>query len=222
MSGDFVYSPKEKRALFSCPLFGEGEDLAAALALLEAVPVRYAKGEVLLERGAPVLHFGLVLSGRVEGYRDDIDGNQVMLTHVSPGETFGESLCFLRREKSPLYIQAAEDTAVLWLKTDALMAPSPSPLALLLFRRFTGMLAERALAMNGRIQILSRKTLREKLLFFLAGCRREAGEGTFSIPFDREKLAIYLGVNRSALSRELSKLQKEGVLTYYKNTFRLE
>ena len=81
------------------------------------------------------------------------------------------------------------------------------------------MLAERTLKMNDRIQILSKPTLRDKIVTFLSQASRRAGSGTVRIPLDREGLAAFLGCERSALSRELSRMQKDGLITYRKNLF---
>ena len=81
------------------------------------------------------------------------------------------------------------------------------------------MLARRTLRMNDRIQILSRGSIREKLNAFFTECARDAGSPSFDIPFDRAGMAAYLGVDRSALSRELSRMRQEGLITYQKNHF---
>ena len=75
--------------------------------------------------------------------------------------------------------------------------------------------------MNDRVQILSKTTIREKIVTFLSQYSNRFGSKTFSVPFDRETLALYLGVNRSALSRELSAMQRDGILEYYKNSFKI-
>jgi len=83
------------------------------------------------------------------------------------------------------------------------------------------MLAERTLRMNDRVQILSRPLLRDKLTTFFAQCEHRYGSKTFRVPFDRAGMALYLGVNRSALSRELSDMQAEGLIDFYRNSFRI-
>ena len=84
------------------------------------------------------------------------------------------------------------------------------------------MLAERTLKMNDRIQILSRMSIREKLRAFFTECARDAGSGRFTVPFDRAGMAAYLGVDRSALSRELSRMQHDGEIMYHKKEFILK
>ncbi|MBQ2118632.1 MAG: winged helix-turn-helix domain-containing protein, partial [Clostridia bacterium] len=75
--------------------------------------------------------------------------------------------------------------------------------------------------MNSRIQILSKLTLREKLLTFFSDQAKKSGADTFSVPLDRKDMATYLGADRSALSRELSRMKREGLIDYYRNSFRI-
>lgn len=206
------------------PLFADLPDaaLARALSLLSADARTYARGEYLCRSGEPLARFGLVLAGTVQVYTDDLEGNQVMMANVTPGETFGESLCFLQRVASHIYILTAAGAEVLWLDISLFQgADRAEPFVYNLFTRFTAMLATRALEMNERIQILSKLTLRDKLLTFFAGWERRSGKKTFQIPFDRTALAVYLGVNRTALSRELSAMQKEGLIEFYRSSFKI-
>ena len=83
------------------------------------------------------------------------------------------------------------------------------------------MLAERTLSMNNRIQVLSKKSLREKLMTFFTQRVQESGSFAFEISMDRSAMADYLGVDRSALSRELSRLRDEGALKFRKNHFEI-
>ena len=202
------------------PLFAPMTDfeIAEALTLFDARATTYARGEILHPMGRILLAFGLVLSGTVQVYTDDLDGNRMMMASVEPCNTFGESLSYLGTQ-TPVYIQTATGAEVLWLNPACLHANSAPAKALA--ARFTAALATRTLEMNDRIQILSKPTLREKILCFLSQAERKNHARTFALPFDREGLAAYLGANRSALSRELSALKKAGVIDYYKNSFKI-
>lgn len=196
-------------------------ELEQSLELMDALKREYKKGDFLRSAGEPSCRFGLVLYGSVQACCDDIDGNTMIMANVVPGETFGESLCYLGIAESPVYIRAFSDTSVLWLSTSKL-GDCSCPLSVKMLSRLSEMLARRALAMNDRIQILSKPTLRDKLTAFFTQWERNCGSSTFSIPFDRESMAVYLGVNRASLSRELSAMQKEGRIEFYKNSFRLK
>ena len=205
------------------PLFGglSDADFAFALDLMQAEVREYARGEFLRHMGEESSAFGFVLSGAIGIYTDDLDGNRVLMACVTQGETFGESLSYLAVPSSPVYIVAAEDARVLLLRTAPLRHPTLDSRVFSMRDRFAAMLASRTLAMNDRIQVLSKRTLREKLrTFFAQNCRKNHAP-TFSVPFDREGLALYLGCDRAALSRELSRMQREGILEFYRNSFRI-
>lgn len=203
-----------------CTLFRglDREQLKNALGYFGAVEKKYARGEFLNRVSAPLEHFGLVLSGAVQVYMDELDGSHLIMASVRPGETFGESLCFLQWE-APVYICAMTDATVLWMSTHRLQSGSGNPWDAELASRFTAMLAGRALAMNDRIQVLSKLTIREKLMTFFSQQIAHTGRRELKLPFNREDMAIYLGVNRSALSRELAKMQQEGILEYHRDVF---
>lgn len=195
------------------------EQLQSALTFFDAQERAYPRGAVLKGALDPLTAFGLVLRGSVTVSMNDIDGHSMLLAHVAQGQTFGESLCYLH-ENAPIHIEAATDARVLWMRCEGMHA-AEHPLHDEMQRRFTAMLAQRTLKMNDRIQILSRASIRDKLTAFFTECARDAGSNTFTIPFDRAGMAAYLGVDRSALSRELSRMREQGVVDYHKNAFRL-
>ena len=202
-----------------CPLFSDLTDseIEDTLVFYSAQRKKHSKGEFVMKAGQPVNRFGLIISGVVQIMMDDIDGRQMMMASVSPGQTFAESLCYQGVKESPVYALAAENCEILWLSADGLKGLHGSGHCMHC-QRFIRMLATKTLSMNDRIQVLSKPTLREKLLTLLAQhCTREGKN--FNLPFDRNAMATYLGVNRSALSRELSLLKKEGRIDFYKNSF---
>lgn len=218
-----VLSPGQLALLRRVPLFAglSAVERAVALSLLEAGIHRYGRGEYLHRMGEPLNHFGLVLSGNVQVFTDDFEGNRMMMANVLPGETFGESLCYLEKPAAPVNILSPTESDVMWLRLSGIRAPGADPFAFSLFSRFTAMLAARALDMNERIQILSKMSLREKLCTFLSEWEKRSGKKTFTVPFDRATLAAYLAVNRTALSRELSAMQKEGLIEFYRSSFKI-
>ena len=203
----------------------DDEEKRLALAFFDALENTYPRGAFLKQPAEKLTRFGLVLSGTVQVSMDDINGRQMVLNCIGERQTFGEALCYLEKD-APLTMLALTDVRVLWLRCDRLHNPPeagfPLPLYTALQQRFTSMLAERTLRMNDRIQILSRTSIREKLRAFFTECARDTGSGSFYIPFDRTGMAAYLSVDRSALSRELSHMQKEGEISYNKNFFQLK
>ena len=207
------------KAIQRCTLFRDLPDreMECALSFFRAAGREYQKGQALNRPGEVFSRFGLVLSGAIHINSYESDPPVVMAT-VSPGSTFGESLCFLGLP-APVHAFAASKCRVLWLSTDGVKRPPATELEQKLQQRFTAMIAEKALSMNDRIQILTRHTMRDKVLTLLYQYGREGEE--FLLPFDREHMAAYLGADRSALSRELSRMKADGLIDYRKNRFRL-
>lgn len=214
----------DKKAIKSCSLFADlsEQELTSALSLFCAVSAQYRKGEILRSEGERMKFFGLVTRGTVQVFMNDINGDSIIMATVTRGGTFGESLSFLGVREIPVCIQATEDSEVLWLSCEGFGEEMcASPLSRKLYHRFVSMLAQRALDMNDRIQVLSKLTLREKLSTLFSQYAHKSGSRTFSLPLNREQLAAYLGVNRSALSRELCKMRDEGIIEFYKNSFKM-
>ncbi len=212
-----------KQGVFNSKLFmnlSEG-DCNIALSLLSAQRTKYSKNNVLVSAGDSLKRFGLVVSGTVRVSFTDIDGNDVLVANVTEGDTFGEALCWLNVNEIPVTVTALTDTEVMWLSPDILRENNSDRVACILKNNYLSLLASKTLSMNDRIQILSKPTLRQKLITFFSQCANNSGTKTFTLPFDRETMALYLGVNRSALSRELSKMEKEGIIEFYKNSFKI-
>jgi len=199
----------------------KSEEINLAMKLSDAEIRTYAKGEFLHSPYSEIKKFGLVLSGVVQVCIDDIDGNRVIMAEVTSGNTFGESLCFLKVKDSPVFIYSSEASEILWLSVANIFNADADEFCSELRKRFTAMLAARTLAMNNRIQVLSKIKLRDKLITYFNQKSEAANSLTFQIPVNRDDLASYIGTNRSALSRELSLMKKEGLIDYYKNTFRI-
>lgn len=215
----------ELQTIKRCRLFSglTDEELQRALVLFDASVTEYGRGAFIHRADERLAFFGMVLSGSVQVYTDDINGDLMMMANVTAGETFGESLCYLRVERTKVFISTQERAKVLKLRTDALLAHRGDGDELLwrLLGNFTSMLAGRTLSMNERIQVLSKKTLREKLKAFFSQCEKKYGSRSFFLPFDRAGLAIYLGSDRSALSRELSAMRRDGIIDFSGNYFRI-
>ena len=212
-----------RRILNRCPLFSllDDNELRYALELFDADPVFFKKGELIHFAGNTLNRFGAVLSGRIHVCSDDIEGNRVIMASVLPGGTFGESLCFLKIKEAPCFIMAADNSYVLMLSTEKLYPAAPGETDIKIQKCFTSMIASRALQMNSRIQVLSKPTIRKKLIFLFTELYHENKANTFTLPFDRNDMASYIGVNRSALSRELSNMKKDGLIDFYKDTVKI-
>ena len=183
---------------------------------------RYRKGEVILWVGDRTRRLGLVLSGGVTLEYDDAWGNRTVLGHVGDGQVFAETYACLPGEPLMVNAVAAEETRVLFLDVGRLFSGQNGCLhQRVLIRNLLDIPARKILALSRRSFYTSSKTIRGRLLSYLSDQAVLQGSRCFSIPFDRQQLADYLGVDRSALSNELGKMRREGLLTVRKNTFEL-
>ena len=212
--------------LRSCPLFRgvAEEDLAAILGCLGAKVVRFAKRETILSEGEPVRYVGFVLSGSVQVIQVDYFGNRSIVANLEPSELFAESFACAGVKEMPVQVVAnEEDTAVLWI--DHLRVTQPCGKDCGFHRKMIDNLlriaATKNLVFHQKVEILSKRTTREKLMAYLMLQAKKNHTSSFTIPFDRQELADYLGVDRSGLSAEISKLRKEGVIQSRRNHFEL-
>ena len=208
-----------------CPLF-EGiapEDLTAMLGCLGARHISYAKGDILMDEGAPPKDVGILLKGQLQLIRTDYYGNRSIMMNIAPGQLFAESFACARAARLPASVVAVEDCEVLLLDCRRVLTSCCNACAFhsrIIFNLLQ-IVAEKNLALHRKAMITSRRSTREKLMTYLLLQAKEAGRADFTIPFDRQGLADYLEVDRSGLSAEMSKLKKEGVLDYFKSDFRL-
>ncbi len=191
-----------------------------SLNLFNAKSVFYDKGDMIKSSGEVLKYFGVVKSGSVNVCIDDIDGNRTIMSTVESSNSFGEALCIME-DRSPVYIYANEKSEVLWLDAKKLYTEPFDTTKLNLQKKFTLLLAKRTLEKNNRIQILSKLSIREKIIAYLSALSKVQNSKTVTVPINREDMAIYIGANRTALSRELAKMKDEKIIDYYKNTFRL-
>ena len=197
-------------------------ELAQALALLAARERAYPKNAPVFRAGDTAHAMGLVLSGGVRVEHDDAWGNKGVFAHVGPGGVFAESYACLPHQPLLVSAVAAQDSRVLLLDVRALLGRGGGEaLAGRLLGNLLAIAMGKNLALSRRMLHTSPKTIRGRLASYLSEQALLAGGRQFTIPFDRQQLADYLGVDRSALSGELSKMRRDGLLTCRKNAFTL-
>lgn len=208
-------------ALQRFPLFqGIGpDDLARFCSCLCARMALYKKGETVLRAAEDARFVGLVLSGSVRITKEDKRGHVSMLTHVAENEMFGEVLACAGIVESPVTITAAAETKVLLLNSKKLVSSCQRgcPFHKKLLENMLGHIANKTFLLNRKIEILSQRTTRDKLLALLD--LHSKGKKRFSLPYNREEMARYLCVDRSAMSHELCKMRDEGLIKFNKHQF---
>ena len=215
---NFLYL--SKTALFQGSTAEETEKI---LSCLGAEEKHYRKEEIICHMGDTVTSLGVVISGSVLIENDDIWGNRSILDRVGPGQIFAETYACVPGEKLMVNVTAAEDAVILFLDVGRIICTCPNSCAYhnKLIRNLLSISAQKNLNLSRRIFNTSSKTIRGRLLSYLSDQAVQRGEQQFDIPFNRRQLADYLGVDRSAMSNELSKMQREGLIRVERNHFEL-
>ncbi len=196
------------------------EALAPLLDELGAVVRTYGKGETLVQAGESNRRVGIVLSGRIEAYRPAPGGARVPITHMGPGGVFGDVLGGSSLS-SPVSVFAAQTCEVLLIPYERLLLSDGSPARQRVLQNLVRTISDKYFLLSRRVDLLVLKSLRAKICAYLLSEAEQHSSLTFTIPFSRIQLADYLNCDRSALSRELSLMQKERLLDIYRNSFKL-
>ena len=217
--------PDNSEVLAACPLF-EGvsrQDMEAMLQCMQARIIDVPKGGTVFRADEPAEYVGILLSGGVRVFRDDFDGNRAIQATIQPGELFGETFACAGVARLPVSVEADQSSRVLLIRLKRIIETCPSACGFhnRVVLNLLKVLAAKNLLLNRKLEIVSRRTTREKLMAYLSFQARAAGSNHFAIPFDRQGLADYLGVDRSALSAEIGKLRREGVLESDRSAFTL-
>ena len=183
---------------------------------------RYKKGEMVFGMDDVVHEVGIVCSGGVNIENIDLWGNKSILSHVSKGNVFAETYAFCQ-EPMRVDVVAVEDSEILFLNRNVLLDEKHVSLtwSAKLVRNLLQIAMQKNLILSQRIFCTAPKTIRSRLLIYLSAQARRVGSDSFAIPFDRQQLADYLNLDRSALSKELGKMRDEGILEFHKNQFRV-
>lgn len=199
----------------------EQKELEALLDCLKPMRRKYRKGEYVYRAGESIRHMGFILEGSVNIERNDIWGNQSLLGRVEAGEVFGETYACVPGEVLMVDVAAVEACDILFLDMGKLLKTCSSACGFhnRLIQNLVGVMAAKNLKLSRKINDTASKSIRGRLLSYLSHQVVKQGAYQFEIPFNRQQLADYLGVDRSAMSNELSKMQREGLIEYRKNWF---
>ena len=212
--------------LMLCPLFFgvRQEDMGAMLSCLNARRRSFSKGEMILGEDAPADLIGVVISGMVQVVREDYFGNRSMMAKLGPAELFAETFALSGMENMPVNVVAAESCEVMLIDVSRISRPCAKACGFhqQMIYNLMRILALKNLACNQKIEVMSKRSTREKLMAYLLLQAKRAKKSSFLIPFDRQELADYLEVDRSGLSAEIGKLRREGVLDCEKNRFTIK
>ena len=211
--------------LRKCQLFDgiEDENLIAILSCLGARTAHYEKHQAVIAEGEAAREVGILLSGEVQIERVDYFGNRSIVATVGESELFGESFAFAESKHIPVSVVASEACDVLLFDATRLTRTCGNSCHFHQTMIYNMMrnLAIKNLIFHQKIEVVSQRSTREKLMTYLTLQAKRVGDRCFEIPYDRQELADYLEVDRSGLSAEIGKLKKENVINCRKNHFEL-
>ena len=216
---------KYLETLKKCPLFvGIGDDrLLRMLVCLGARVVEFDRKYTVFAEGSPARQIGIVLSGAVQVVQLDYYGNRSILSELRAPQVFAEAFACAEVDALPVSVIANEPSEIMLIDCGHILHTCENSCGhhqQLIFNLMKD-LATKTLLFHQRIEITAKRTTREKLISYLSEEAGRQGSASFSIPFNRQQLADFLSVDRSAMSNELCKMRDEGLLEFEKNRFRL-
>ena len=201
---------------------GESE-LTSLLSCLSARVEAFEKKQFIFSEGDKVEAVGIVLSGQVQVIKEDFYGNKNIVSVFEPGDLFAEAFVCSDVKTLPVSVVCTADSEIMFVDFKKLITTCGNSCAFhhRLILNMLRILANKNILLNQKLEFASKRTTRGKLLAYLSAEAKKTKSASFDIPINRQELADYLSVDRSAMSAELSKLRDEGVLDYYKNHFKL-
>lgn len=204
--------------LLKLPLF-EGMAQDELMRLTANAPrTVYNAGEAVFLAGEEAKYIGAVLEGSVMIVKEDLYGNRNILAAAGQGQVFGEAFVCAGIRELPVSVFAAERSVIMLMDYSSILNGGPSDRAVYNMLR---LMARKNIFLNGKIEIMSKRSTREKLLTYLSEEARRSGGREFAIPFNRQELADFLSVDRSAMSTELGRLRRDGIIDFKKNKFKI-
>lgn len=193
------------------------------LKCINARSIKFKKDEFIIEAGRATNYFGILLEGSARSIKWDASGKLVIVTMVEKGGAIGVFLAASEGRVSPLSVQATSDSTVMTIPFSRIITRCKKycPHHEKLLQNFISLIAEKGLELHERINCLLEPTVRDKILTYLSKISREQQSRIIILPINRNIMAEYLNVERSALSRELSRMKKDGLINYRKNSFEI-
>ncbi len=208
-----------------CNLFNglTNEDMERVLSESTLLIAKYNKNDYIYMQGDEVTTIGIVLEGHVDILKDDYNGNSNIIATLKTGSMFAEVFVLAGFKNMPVTVVAGSDCEVIHIDYNKLIKASEKlgSIYTTVSTNLLKIVAQNALKLNKKLQVVSKKTTREKVLEYFYSQPKIKNSNIIVINYNREELANYLCVDRSALSRELSKMQDEGIIKFNKNKFEL-
>lgn len=197
--------------------------MESLLHCLHAKERHFTKGSTVFSHGSVLTHIGIVLSGKVHVVQEDYWGNHTILASMQEGDLFGEAFALAKETPLSFSVNAVSDSTILLVDCMRILTTCTSACQFhtTLIQNLIQLLANKNRNLTQKIEHITKKTTREKVLSYLSECAATSGKHIFEIPFNRQELADFLSVERSALSNTLCKMRDKGEIAFHKNRFTL-
>jgi len=199
-------------------------DIKLLLNCLSAKTERFKENETIFLAGNKAEFVGIVLSGQVQVVKEDFYGNKNIVAFIEKGQLFGEAFACADLKILPVSVFSAENSEIMLIDYRKIITTCSNTCSFhsKLIYNMLRIVANKNIILSQKIEFISKRTTKEKLLAYLSSEAKKAGSNSFSIPFSRQELADFLSVDRSAMSAELCKLRDSGVIEFNKNKFVLK
>lgn len=209
--------------LVTFPLF-EGirkEELPTMLKCMNCYTKNYEKNEMIFLESSNIKVIGVILSGTVHMIKEGINGDKALLVSMKQGDLLGESFACGEPCGAQVSFLAATNCIILFLPFYSVIhnCKMTCPFHHRLIENMVRSISHKNVQLMNKLDIISKKNLREKILAYLYAQAQDHQSHHFTIPFGRLELADYLCTDRSALTRELTHMKRDGLIDYEKNTF---
>lgn len=200
------------------------KDMESLLPCLSAKEMEYKKGETIFYAGDRPDFIGIVLKGNAHVVQEDYWGNRTILTDIQEGDLFGEAFSCAEVPTLPVSVFAQEASVILLIDAKRILTVCSSTCTFhsRLIRNLMKLIANKNIMLTRKMEHITKRTTRDKVLSYLSACAIAKGSNNFSIAFNRQELADYLSVERSALSNTLCKMRDDGLIAFEKNKFVLK
>jgi len=199
------------------------DELNAILICLNPKIMNYKKNEYITIMGDKYEGIGIIVSGEVIVTKEKLNGDRVIMAKLSSGQIFGEMIAYSNQKKWPATVIALEDSTILFFPPEKIIGSCPKMCSghKLLINNMLEIVTKKALHLNKKVEYLMIKSIRGKIAHYLYENYYRTGKTTFDIPLNRNEMAEFLNISRPSMSRELSKMKEEGIIDYYKSSFKL-
>lgn len=200
------------------------DDLNTLLGCLDAKEVTFRRNQTIYFEEDIITKVGIVIEGSAHIIKEDLWGNRSILTNLEAGDMFGEAFSCAGEEKISVSVIAAEDTKILLIDCRRMLTSCSSACVFhtQLIKNMLSIMGRKNIQLTQKMEHMTKRTTKEKLLSYLSAEAKRYGKSTFDIPFNRQELADYLSVDRSAMSNELCKMREDGILEFEHNHFELK